>query len=508
MGKSTEIKNKIIDEYNKKYIYFPLGGVFTRKEIAKRLLKLNLNQNDINSSVIHLDLNDTSLDELVKEILFKLLILKEFSVNEDIIYFGENIQFIVELPVGFLNFFEKYQVFLKYSEKQNIDKLLPLKLSSTDIKVKDSFIQIVSNTLKLYEKGVINKNNLDLESSDLLSNEECQKIIDKYFVGDFNYYQKMMFIHVLGTQFRMFSNCDFCNYQNAKLFYTDYNSRPQLEAIKKSRPMIIKALIESTKFFTTGPYDKLLSSQNESLKETDHYDEDKMNNQEIKSMEDLKDTITFDSVKGTLFFFNLDKTFFSIITNCSKTEEEYAMFKELWNSQNVTARNTNSELKDLTDYSSLNHEDYLEELRTIIGLSPALDLKKKAENQGNYVFTRDNFIKMVLILQRIESKIPVILMGETGCGKTSLLKMLSVLLNKGKEKMKTLNIHAGTSEEDIIDFIKDVEKNIIIENEKELEEEMKLFDEDPSNRAYNRDNIVKKKREEIFGRKTWIFSMK
>ena len=232
MGKSTEIKNKIIDEYNKKYIYFPLGGVFTRKEIAKRLLKLNLNQNDINSSVIHLDLNDTSLDELVKEILFKLLILKEFSVNEDIIYFGENIQFIVELPVGFLNFFEKYQV-LKYSEKQNIDKLLPLKLSSTDIKVKDSFIQIVSNTLKLYEKGVINENNLDLESSDLLSNEECQKIIDKYFVGDFNYYQKMMFIHVLGTQFRMFSNCDFCNYQNAKLFYKDYNSRSQLEAIKK-----------------------------------------------------------------------------------------------------------------------------------------------------------------------------------------------------------------------------------------------------------------------------------
>ena len=81
---------------------------------------------------------------------------------------------------------------------------------------------------------------------------------------------------------------------------------------------------------------------------------------------------------------------------------------------------------------------------------------------------------MVLILQRIESKIPVILMGETGCGKTSLLKMLSVLLNKGKEKMKTLNIHAGTSEQNIIDFITDVEKKIIIENEKELEEEMKI----------------------------------
>ena len=48
-------------------------------------------------------------------------------------------------------------------------------------------------------------------------------------------------------------------------------------------------------------------------------------------------------------------------------------------------------------------------------------------------------------------------MGETGCGKTCLLKMLSIFMNKGYEKMKTLNIHAGTNEEDIIacyfDFI-------------------------------------------------------
>ena len=504
LGKSTEIKNKIKNKYFKNYFYFPISGVFTRSEMVKRLQKLNLHQDDVGSSVIHIDLNDTCLDELVKEILFKLLILKSFRSNENIIYFGEDIQFIVELPVGFLNYCEKYHI-LKYAEKQNIESLLPLKLSSKDLKIKDSFIQIVSNTLKIYDNNRISEYNIDLESNDLLSNEECQNLIDKKFSGDYNYYQKMMFIHVLGTQFKMFCECDFCNYQNAKLFYTDYYARNQLESIKKARPSIIKALIDSTIFFTTGPYDKLLSSQNESLKEIDHYDEDAMNNQAIKSMENLKDTITFDSIKGTLFFFNLDKSFFSIITNCSKEDPNYSMFKELWNSQNVTGRNKSGIMKDLTDYSSLTHEQYLEELRTILGLSPALNLKKFAEDQGNYVFTRDNFIKMVLILQRIESKIPVILMGETGCGKTSLLKMLSVLKNKGKEKMKTLNIHAGTSEQDIIDFIKDLEKTILVENEKELEEVIKEFDEDKSNRAYNRDKFIKEKREEIFQKETWVF---
>ena len=50
----------------------------------------------------------------------------------------------------------------------------------------------------------------------------------------------------------MFCECDFCNYQNAKLFYTDYYARNQLESIKKARPSIIKALIDSTIFFTTS----------------------------------------------------------------------------------------------------------------------------------------------------------------------------------------------------------------------------------------------------------------
>ena len=62
--------------------------------------------------------------------------------------------------------------------------------------------------------------------------------------------------------------------------------------------------------------------------------------------------------------------------------------------------------------------------------------KKKSieEITKNYVFTADNFIKMVLILLRIRANIPVIMMGETGCGKTSLIKKLSELLNNGSKK--------------------------------------------------------------------------
>jgi midasin (ATPase involved in ribosome maturation) len=82
------------------------------------------------------------------------------------------------------------------------------------------------------------------------------------------------------------------------------------------------------------------------------------------------------------------------------------------------------------------------------------NLKSLEEIAENYVFTSDNFTKMIFILMRIKSNVPVIMMGETGCGKTALIRKLSELMNNGEtDKMKILNIHAGTSDQEIIDFI-------------------------------------------------------
>ncbi|CAF4169052.1 unnamed protein product [Rotaria sp. Silwood2] len=51
-----------------------------------------------------------------------------------------------------------------------------------------------------------------------------------------------------------------------------------------------------------------------------------------------------------------------------------------------------------------------------------LDIAKKLET--DYVLTPDNFIKMLLIYMQVQSGIPVLIMGETGCGKTSLIQFL------------------------------------------------------------------------------------
>ncbi|ETO06406.1 hypothetical protein RFI_30986, partial [Reticulomyxa filosa] len=47
----------------------------------------------------------------------------------------------------------------------------------------------------------------------------------------------------------------------------------------------------------------------------------------------------------------------------------------------------------------------------------------------DYVLTYDNMLKMIAIYLRIQSNIPIILMGETGCGKTLLIKFLAKVAN-------------------------------------------------------------------------------
>jgi len=72
----------------------------------------------------------------------------------------------------------------------------------------------------------------------------------------------------------------------------------------------------------------------------------------------------------------------------------------------------------------------------------------------NYVITNDNLTKMVLFVYGIIADIPVILMGETGCGKTALIKKLSQILNNGEIVVEIINIHPGITDKYIYQKMK------------------------------------------------------
>lgn len=68
----------------------------------------------------------------------------------------------------------------------------------------------------------------------------------------------------------------------------------------------------------------------------------------------------------------------------------------------------------------------------------------------NYALTYDCLLKMVAIYFRAKSRIPLLLMGETGCGKTRLMEFLAAVL---AVELFKCDVHGGFTEEKILEFM-------------------------------------------------------
>ena len=80
----------------------------------------------------------------------------------------------------------------------------------------------------------------------------------------------------------------------------------------------------------------------------------------------------------------------------------------------------------------------------------------KKEEMGNvdqsFVLTIDNIMKMLAVWFRVGSQIPVVIMGETGCGKTFSINYLAAFLDISFFK---LDVHGGITDADVVQFMDD-----------------------------------------------------
>ncbi|XP_006105644.1 E3 ubiquitin-protein ligase RNF213 [Myotis lucifugus] len=105
------------------------------------------------------------------------------------------------------------------------------------------------------------------------------------------------------------------------------------------------------------------------------------------------------------------------------------------------------------DFDALPRPEKLERLCLALGIQQPMD------PDNTYELTTDNMLKILAIEMRFRSGIPVIIMGETGCGKTRLIRFLSDL-QRGASKAKTLQlvkVHGGMSADMIYNKVKAAE---------------------------------------------------
>ncbi|KAL3881514.1 hypothetical protein ACJMK2_027946, partial [Sinanodonta woodiana] len=98
------------------------------------------------------------------------------------------------------------------------------------------------------------------------------------------------------------------------------------------------------------------------------------------------------------------------------------------------------------DFDSLPRDKKIERLCCVMGNDSPHD------PDDTYELTTDNVKKILAIYMRFRCDIPVIIMGETGCGKTRLVKFLCALQTPPRTVVKNMilmKVHGGTTNSDI-----------------------------------------------------------
>ncbi|XP_065826351.1 E3 ubiquitin-protein ligase RNF213-like isoform X2 [Oscarella lobularis] len=101
-----------------------------------------------------------------------------------------------------------------------------------------------------------------------------------------------------------------------------------------------------------------------------------------------------------------------------------------------------------------NYEEWPKE-RKIAALCNVMGLPCQGDPDPSYELTSDNVIKILAIHMRFRCGIPVVVMGETGCGKTRLIRYMCSLQaqSTGAQNMFLMKVHGGVTRKNIIQTV-------------------------------------------------------
>ncbi|CAJ1060881.1 E3 ubiquitin-protein ligase rnf213-alpha-like isoform X2 [Xyrichtys novacula] len=125
------------------------------------------------------------------------------------------------------------------------------------------------------------------------------------------------------------------------------------------------------------------------------------------------------------------------------------------------------------DFDQLSRADKIEHLCSVLGI------KWPTDPDETYELTTDNILKMMAIHMRFRCGIPVVVMGETGCGKTRLVKFMCDLRKCAAEaeNMKLVKVHGGTTSDMIHEKVREAETLARFNKENHAFHTVLFFDE-------------------------------
>ena len=459
VGKTEYIHKQLEDDET--YFTITLGDI-DNLFLLKNMYVLNELKNTKISIIIELYENtDENTKNLIRNFLFQFIILKVYGKYT---YIDKDIKLFIEISSDYTTYYEDFKI-LKLFKKYHIElKNNPNFYDTYKINPRNvENLLIVLNYLELLKNGEINnilplsnllKTILDKKKTAELFISDYDSLIKEYLIKNFpiknllpNYGQIKIFSDLLG---HLLLNLDLCSEMEPKNIKENEKYFPSLAKI---RERIVLSYIEFVIKFSSLTYESILENQEIASKNQKIVGYKLSNELKSKLIEQLnkKKVISYNEIKPSIVLFNQipkgdqykDLNKCSILTTYKEGDKEYIELNQIY--QDYLKQ---GELLSLSDFGAPQFKFELEN----ICLTPNTEFIYINEKLLDYEFTMDNFVKMVLIYLRIKSNVPLILLGETGCGKTSLIQSLVYFL-RGKYKLITYNIHAGLKYNDIMEFL-------------------------------------------------------
>uniref|UniRef100_A0A3Q3EJK1 RING-type E3 ubiquitin transferase n=1 Tax=Kryptolebias marmoratus TaxID=37003 RepID=A0A3Q3EJK1_KRYMA len=130
------------------------------------------------------------------------------------------------------------------------------------------------------------------------------------------------------------------------------------------------------------------------------------------------------------------------------------------------------------DFDQLPRPDKIKRISCVVGARKGI-MDRGFDPDPTYELTADNVMKMLAIHMRFRCGIPVVIMGETGCGKTRLVRFLCTLQREERpvENMVLVKVHGGTTAEMVYRKVREAEMLAQMNQQRHKLDTILFFDE-------------------------------
>ena len=420
----------------KKAVTIPICGPLARKNLVKSLSTFQLSPHEC----IHFDIGEVDDPSVLDTFIFELVVVGMVSSGTDLFHLPTKHVYI-EIANTLQQWLQDSLPVTKCFSPLHIklDGYKDLVVSQEAL----SPIQVVCQYLHAFESGTLESKDLRLDEMQPVPPERCKVLLSKHFSssGDLSYNIVESFIKVFANQLLQFS---------ASPYFKPQNLRLVLGPSHDVRSCLFKALLEVSREFASRSVVTCKSVQAEAISKEQAAEVLKSIQLSLKNVAEKM----VERVEGMIQW--ADNNHLVIVFHSLEALTISALYRELAlvpSNVHDLFKTQAMKGKGMDDFSKMDQKELQQRLDRIVRTTPRQNYD--ALQSLDYALTPDNILKMVLIIQRIRAGIPVIVMGETGCGKTSLVRYLARTCGV---PFHVFNFHSGIREEQVINFVSKVEK--------------------------------------------------